>query len=214
MTQFNSIGGLRLKRSGRVSKEMLLKEVGIALDSLTEDFELESFSGANVYLQMYSKDGDRLALISSNGHVAQGIDINGLQDDFSFKKIGCNVQTVKEIEKAINRREEARRAEQEKIEAAYRAKHLARQEKEKAEKEELNKFKTMICKEFGVEGINEVASSVGRITTIKGMSKYIKKSQIPDCGHVYRASLKDPDTGKISEIRIYDENFDLISTRS
>ena len=214
MSKSNTIGGLRLKRSGRVSKELLLKEVSIALDSLTEDFDLESFSGVNVYLQMYNKDGDRLALISSNGQLAQGIDVNGLQNDFSFKKNGCNVQSVKEIEKDFNKREEARRTEQEKRYAAYQAEYLARQEKEKAEKKELNRFRKMICTEFGVERINEVASSVGRITTFKGMSKYIKESQIPDCGYVYRASLKDPDTGKISEIRIYDDKFDLISSTS
>lgn len=206
MSKYSTIGGIRMRHSGRVTKNSLLNELKIALDSLVNDFQLESFSGANLYLQMYNKDGDRLALISSNGHVANGLDVNDLREDFSFNKIGCTVLPVKDVERDL----EALSIEQEKRDAADREEYLAYQQKEKAEKEELKRFRKVICTEFGVGQINEVASSVGRITTTKGMSKYIKESQIPDCGYVYRASLKDRNTGKISEIRIYDDNFLLI----
>lgn len=212
MSKYNTIGGIRLKRSGRVSKESLLNEIKIALDSLVDDFDLESFSGANLYFQMYNKSGERLALISSNGQIAQGMDIKNLQEEFSFEKIGCSVQPVNEIERVIREMENERRIEQEKQDAVDRANFRARVQKEEAEKKELNQFRKIICTEFGVERINQVASSVGRIISPRAIAKFIKESQIPDCGYVYRASLKDPKTGKISEIRIYDDKFHLIST--
>lgn len=214
MSKFNTIGGIRLKRSGRVSKELLIKEMKIALDSLVEDFNLESFSGANLYLQIYNEDGDRLALISSDGHIVDGIDVNNIHADFSFKKIGCNVQSIKDIERAISERQEARRIEVEKRAAALRDEYLAQQQKEKVQKDKLNQLRNIICTEFGIESriISEVVSSIGVITTTKGMSKYIKESQIPNCGYVYRASLKTDKTGKVSEIRIYDDNLNLLSS--
>lgn len=214
MAKYNTIGGIRLKRSGRVSKEILLNEIRIALDSLVADFDLESFSGANLYLQIYNKDGDRLALISSDGHIVDGMDVNNIQDDFSFKKIGCNTRTVEDIERVTREQQEARRIEEERRDAAYRKKYLEQQQKEKVQKDGLNQLRNIICTEFGVEPrrINEVVSSIGAITTTRGMSKYIKESQFPDCGYVYRASLKTDNTGKISEIRIYDDNLNLLSS--
>lgn len=206
----DNIGGIRLKRTGLVSKETLLNEIKIALDSMVGDFDINVFSGVNIYFNMHDKNGDKLALISPGGNVVDSMDINGIKEDFSLKKVGFTVETIKDIERKIFERERVKRIDREAKDAADREKHLARQQKEQAEKEQLNLFKQAVCAEFGVTRVNDVASSVGRITTALGMSKYIDVAQFPDCGYVYRLTLKDQNTGRASGIRIYDDCFQLL----
>ena len=209
---YNTLGGLRVKRVGRVSKDSLLKEIKSALDALTDDFELESFGGANLYIQMYDKNGDRLAIVSDDGAVVSTLNLSEGVVPFSWKDSGFNVQPVKEIEKADRQREAARRSEHERIASIHRAEMQARYEKEQKKKEELSHLRAKICEEFGTDRFHDVASSVGRIISTKAITKYIEEFQIPECGYVLRASMKDRVTGKVSEIRIYDDKFALIST--
>lgn len=212
MSKFNTIGGLRLKHSGRVSSGDLANKITTVLNSLVGEFELESFGGVNLYLQVYDKAGQRLGLITKDGNMSTGINITGLQEDFSWKKAGLALHPVNEIQDALKESEQERVKKQEELNATYRKEANARRIEEEALRHGLNKVRGMICTEFKAKQFSDVGSSVGRIITTKGMTKYIKESDIPECGYVYRASLRDPNTGKISEVRIYDGNFNLIAT--
>ena len=131
MSKFNTIGGLRLKHFGRACKETLLKKFEIALNSVVEDFDLESFSGANLYLQIYNKSGERLALISSDGKILSGFDTTNIDNDFSLRKIGCGFTTVADIKRETEKAEKEWQDEQEKIRALHTKRFDAKVEKGK-----------------------------------------------------------------------------------
>lgn len=201
-------GGLRLKHSGRVTKEKLLEQIEIALTSVVTDYELETFSGVNVYINLFDKNGERLALLSRDGFISQGFDIANIKKDFSLSNIGCSLIPISELE----RRKEAKRQAQERIEAAHRAEFLMNQERTRQLNNKLNDLRAMLCKEFEVARISDAASSVAPIFDRKSILKYIDEQEIPSVGHVFRASLKDAETRKTQLIRIYDDNLKHIAT--
>lgn len=177
------------------------------LDSMCHENDLESFSGVNLYLQMYDKNGDRLALVGPDNYVAQGIDITNIEDGFSFSKSGYRLITVKRIEEI----EEKYLEEKKKAAAAHEAEIAEMRRKDLEEKQELSAFRAFICEKYSVKSVYEVMSSIGRIKDRKAILKYIDETKTPECGYVFRATHKDPSTGKAGVVDIYDNTFSLIN---
>lgn len=207
MSTFNKTGGLRLKITGRNNKDRIISSITRLLDSLCQENDLESFSGVNLYLQMFDHNGDRLALVGPDDQVAQGIDVTNIEEGFSFSKSGYGLTTVKLIEEM----EEKQLEEEKKAEAAYEAEIAEIRRKEREEKQELASFRAFICEKYSVKHINEVMSSIGRIKDRKAILKHIDETQIPECGYVFRATHKTSSKGKARVIDIYDNTFSLIN---
>lgn len=207
MSNYYARGGLRIKCKGRASKTELLEAIAGVLDELEGRLGVREFSGINLYTQLYDEGGDRLLLQTSEGSEVSVVIVDPGAQSMLLTGIGIKTEKVR----VIDRREKADKENEEVSRREYRQRILAKEkEKEEADRD-LESLKATLCQEFGVENFHEIGSSVGKIVAPHAISKYLSVNDIPEEGFVYRASLRDPVSRKVSRIRIYSPRLELLT---
>jgi hypothetical protein len=228
MVKVDVIGGLRLRLVGRQSKDRILENLERFLSALVEENALESFSGVNLYMQLYDESGKRLAAINSlDTKECEGliktIDVTDIPDGYSLHERGYSFLSVEDVQKKrkeAEQREAERKAaellaeekkeyEMAKERLARRAAHYAWKEEQRLLREADKKidvdFKEAFCQLHNIEVFKEHVKSFGRIKSEFGMLKYLDKAELPNCSFIFRVTMIEG-----GEVRLYDNKHNLL----
>lgn len=210
-------GGVRLKYRGKTSLQNLAFNLYESIMQLDKEFEIAYCGSMNLYLHLYDKMGERLFIIGNRdgfddefvtAHtVKQVVELNGFvetgDEDPSWCRSGYELHTAEIIHKMIKSYQEKERLELE--------------EKLHRQSEIHDKFHSLhkqIMVECGVDGIKACTKSTAILDTKEKALRFLDDSEIPDQGLCFRITLKNIETGEKGDIRIYDEDLNLIKTIS
>lgn len=86
-------------------------------------------------------------------------------------------------------------------------------EEDKRHEAVINEIKDMVVQEFNLEGYNQLSyftTSIARVQMPHAILKYLKESEIPEDGFVYRAGIRGKETKKLATVRIFNSKCELI----
>lgn len=210
MSNFNNFGGLHLKFSGKSTKDQIMEKISNMLDMISNETDLDCYSNVNFYTQIYNKENERIAFVSHSGKILKGFEVKNDSSTLSISENGFTPKTVKSINEGADQYRKELEQRRKMREASDRLIAEAKRKERQREEDEIKAFRDAFCSEFNVKKPSDIASSTAKVISRNAILKYIPEGDIPDCGYVFRASIKNPQTGKVEKIIIYNEKFDRI----